>query len=515
MVIIKAHIPAGQDAVTPDQFSVNILSREPRPPLSFTDDGPGKLSSLRQRHDNDHDDFRKIKILPTSDEILAVNRPVYMPQKDLAHRHFLNNGPGRHLDTLFRQLRCDSTEMIRDICYSAAQIAFLKTGGLTSEDNVRQETSAGSRYFLYGNVKIEELLSHEHKSMVVRVSYDCPPFMRGRKLHDSRRFQGGMLVALLQLDHTTMEFSVYYMEVNLAQTTFSMDAFNGRGTQAAVQLSFLPTSSYTDILQLCRHALGLKQDCELYLVEFPKVLFAGLYNCLECLQTMKDSDFAFSKYVAPQMDVEEALFARELNFAVGSPSRFQCPPPSYACASGFKYNLTKIVGPHSPIASMSIEDLCRPSTLDTLKRETTLDEGQAVAFRASLMCDFACTQGPPGCGKTFLGVKVAQAVLESRTSQKPILLVCHTNHALDNFLADLRDAGISRLLRLGSGSKEEWTDSINIRDIRRKIRFTREESNAVQTHTLQKKEFIADLDELCKGIAVSYFIRQPRLTNIH
>jgi hypothetical protein len=100
------------------------------------------------------------------------------------------------------------------------------------------------------------------------------------------------------------------MEVNLAQTTFSMDAFNGRGTQAAVQLSFLPTSSHTDSLQLCRHALGLKQDFYLQRAISTIVLFAGLYNCIECLQNMKDSDFAFSKYVAPQMDVEEALLAR-------------------------------------------------------------------------------------------------------------------------------------------------------------------------------------------------------------
>ncbi|ETI26015.1 hypothetical protein G647_02792 [Cladophialophora carrionii CBS 160.54] len=513
MAMIRAYIPPGPDGLLPERVSASILSPDPRPPLSFTDDGPGRLSQLGPRHNNDHDDFRKIKILPTPDEILAVDRPVYMPKKDLIQKHFLDNGPGRHLDTLFRQLRCDSTEMIRDICYSAAQIAFLKTG-IDSEAHVRQETNAGHRYFLYRNIKVQELLSHEHKSMVVRVSYDCPPFMRGRKLYDAGHFQRGMLVALLQLNNTTMEFSVYYMEVSLAQTTFSMDAFDGRGTQAAVQLSFLPPSSHDDILQLCRHALRLKTDNELYLVEFPKVLFAGFYNCLKCLQDMKDSDFAFSQYVAPRVHVEDALLARELNSAVGLPPYFPCLPPSYARAPDFKYNLAKIVGPHSPITSVSLEDLCQPSTLDILKRETTLDEGQAVAFRDSLIRDFACTQGPPGCGKSYLGLKVAQAVLESRTAQKPVLLVCLTNHALDNFLADLRDAGVFGLLRVGSGSKEEWTDSINIRGLRRKTRFKREESNVLHTHALQKKESLAGLDELCKGTTSPSLAEQTRLTSI-
>ena len=497
---ITARLASRRGGETTGIQSLNTLSPEPRPTLAFTDDGPGKLSVFGPRHDNDHDDFRKIDILPTPDEILAVERPVYMPKKDLVQEQFLENGPARHLDTLFRHLRCDSTEILRDICYSAAQIAFLKTG-TNPEEHVRHETRAGNRYFLYRNIKIEELLSHEHKSMVARVSYNCPGFMRGQKLYDSGRFPEGMLVALLELDRSSMEFSAYYMEVNLAQSTFSMDGFGGNGTRAAVQLSFLPTSSHDDVLQMCRYALELRPDSELYLVEFPKVLFAGFYNCLKCLQNMKDSDFAFSHYIASEMKFEEALCAKELRSAMGVQSQFPCQPPAYARAPDFFYNLSKLVPSNSPLASVSIEDLSRPYTLDVIKRETTLDEGQAAAFRNSLMRDFACTQGPPGCGKTFLGVKLVQVLIDSRTSQKPVLLVCLTNHALDSFLGDLRDAGVKDLLRVGSGSKEEWTDSFNLRNLRRKNRFKKEEFSMFHSKTLSKKESIAELDSLCKGMA--------------
>ena len=493
MVPIRARNAADTNTSLP----LNLLSADARPALTFTDDGPGRLSAFGPRHDNDHDEYRKVKILPTTDEILAVDRPIYMPRTDLSYKHFLSNGPGRHLDTLFRQLRCDSVELLRDVCYSAAQRAFL--GGAAPDDHVRQETRAGNRYFLYHKVKIEELLSHEYKSMVVRVSYDCPPFMRGRKLHDSGRFKEGMLVALLQLNHTTMEMSVTYLEVSLAQSTFSMDSFDGQGIRAAVQLSFLSTTSHEEVLQLCRYTLGLPKDCELYLIEFPKVLFAGIYHCLQRLQNMRESDFAFPQYVAPQVDVEEALFARELNCVVGSRPHFLCPAPSYARAPDFTYNLSKLVPPNSPVASVTIDDLSRPTTLDVLKRQTTLDEGQAVAFRDSLMREFACTQGPPGCGKTFLGVQLAKTLLESRSSEKPILLVCLTNHALDNFLKDLRHAGVAGLLRIGSGSKEEWTDSINLRNLRRKHRFKKDEAQAFHTLTLRKKELLAELETLCKG----------------
>jgi len=46
-----------------------------------------------------------------------------------------------------------------------------------------------------------------------------------------------------------------------------------------------------------------------------------------------------------------------------------------------------------------------------------------------------------GTGKTFLGVKIAELLLHNRstwcplgTGNTPILMICQTNHALDQFL---------------------------------------------------------------------------------
>ncbi len=46
-----------------------------------------------------------------------------------------------------------------------------------------------------------------------------------------------------------------------------------------------------------------------------------------------------------------------------------------------------------------------------------------------------------GTGKTFLGVKIAELLLHNRsiwcpsgTENTPILMICQTNHALDQFL---------------------------------------------------------------------------------
>ena len=69
---------------------------------------------------------------------------------------------------------------------------------------------------------------------------------------------------------------------------------------------------------------------------------------------------------------------------------------------------------------------------------TCLDASQLRAFHAALTQEVSVIQGPPGTGKTFIGLKVVEALVanqrRSRTSNFPILVLCYTNHALDQFL---------------------------------------------------------------------------------
>ena len=74
----------------------------------------------------------------------------------------------------------------------------------------------------------------------------------------------------------------------------------------------------------------------------------------------------------------------------------------------------------------------------------------------------------------YLGVCLAKVILASQLQipRKPILVVCTTNHALDSFLEGIRDAGISKLARLGKGSKENWTQAIQLSKITRSTKKT-------------------------------------------
>uniref|UniRef100_K3X2E8 NF-X1-type domain-containing protein n=1 Tax=Globisporangium ultimum (strain ATCC 200006 / CBS 805.95 / DAOM BR144) TaxID=431595 RepID=K3X2E8_GLOUD len=88
----------------------------------------------------------------------------------------------------------------------------------------------------------------------------------------------------------------------------------------------------------------------------------------------------------------------------------------------------------------------------------TLDETQVEAFAAALTQQVCLIQGPPGTGKSYVGTKIVQGILNQRHLQiGPILCVCYTNHALDQFLEDLVKDGVpvERIVRVGSRSKSE------------------------------------------------------------
>ena len=61
---VEAAVPATQAA------STNVLRPEARKADNFNDaDGPGRFAEAGPRHDNDHTDITRIKVLPTTDEV--------------------------------------------------------------------------------------------------------------------------------------------------------------------------------------------------------------------------------------------------------------------------------------------------------------------------------------------------------------------------------------------------------------------------------------------------------------
>jgi FtsZ-binding cell division protein ZapB len=99
------------------------------------------------------------------------------------------------------------------------------------------------------------------------------------------------------------------------------------------------------------------------------------------------------------------------------------------------------------------------------KEEMSLDESQYEALKLALKSELTLIQGPPGTGKTFIGVKLVQLLIKNKHlwwnvpdhRKKPILMICYTNHALDQFLEMcVKECKLtSGVVRVGGRSKSE------------------------------------------------------------
>ena len=99
------------------------------------------------------------------------------------------------------------------------------------------------------------------------------------------------------------------------------------------------------------------------------------------------------------------------------------------------------------------------------------------ALQNALTQELALIQGSPGTGKTFTGLKLVETLLKNCNSYEmsPILVMCYTNHALDQFLEGILTCPLfkgamdnTHLVRVGSKSKSEKLDVHNICHLRKK-----------------------------------------------
>ena len=103
--------------------------------------------------------------------------------------------------------------------------------------------------------------------------------------------------------------------------------------------------------------------------------------------------------------------------------------------------------------------------------ETQLDTSQMKALKMALTQDLALIQGPPGTGKTYMGIKIVDALCHNRDiwdeySRSPILVVCFTNHALDQFLNGIKSIKVERQQPMAYAFGDWFSDYDTLQPIR-------------------------------------------------
>jgi len=117
-------------------------------------------------------------------------------------------------------------------------------------------------------------------------------------------------------------------------------------------------------------------------------------------------------------------------------------------------------------------------------RDCRLSVPTECVLQAALSRELALIQGPPGTGKTYVGIQAVKALLANTSGNAkgldpgtghtghvddvpsatdpqthpcvgPVLIVCFTNHALDQFLEGLLAVGLTDMVRVG-GRYMHW-----------------------------------------------------------
>ncbi|XP_074753638.1 NFX1-type zinc finger-containing protein 1-like isoform X2 [Athene noctua] len=102
-----------------------------------------------------------------------------------------------------------------------------------------------------------------------------------------------------------------------------------------------------------------------------------------------------------------------------------------------------------------------------------LDESQLAAIRLALSREFVLIQGPPGTGKTFIGLKITELLLRNQggdacREQPPLLVVCYTNHALDQFMEGILQFQPSWVVRIGGKCRSEKVMGCSLPQLRQR-----------------------------------------------
>ncbi|XP_069140275.1 NFX1-type zinc finger-containing protein 1-like [Argopecten irradians] len=440
--------------------------------MSVFNRGHGKTKSEPHQPPND---FRTIPILPETSDIFLNSRKVYLRKNKAVGEY---ESLDHYLDVQFRLYREDCVSPLRDgiaeyvsAVDSGQHISRLQDGKLYKNVVVISRKSAieGEQYVIK--------LDKEHASKF--------------NWKSCQRLIYGSLVCLSGDNFRKMHFAV---------------VSDSDREILQVKNEFAVVCPANDILPI---------NTKMTMVE-SAAFFEAYRHVLAGLQNIGEGELPFEKYIVKcRKDVD---------------------PPVYLTKAATEYDLQPIIL-NQTIFEKS-KTLQRESNWrkkeehDSLKKQYMvqtlspisqwpkcdklhLDQSQFEAFYAALTQELVLIQGPPGTGKTHVGLQIAKTLLHNKdvwatdTTTKggfrvkrkwPMLVVCFTNHALDqfmegiiNFLCPLsKSSWRNEIVRVGGRCENETIEEFSLKKRRRFFRRGRwDEAGTFKTvQSLQQK--IAD-----------------------
>ena len=365
--------------------------------------------------------FREIPIFPITDDVHTNNNPFLRANKQKGKYNDLEH----YLDVQFRLLREDFMGPLR-----AGIREYLE-----QKQHGRRRLEHIKVYFdvqLLCPVCTPRGITYKMKFNVER--------LRHIRWQSSKRLLYGGLVCLSADDFNTMLFAtvcnrqVKDLEKGMFEVIFSDNAS-------------IPSTS------------------DRFVMAESSAYFEAYRHVLQGVKDITADNLPFQKYIV-ECNVEQA-------------------PPLYVNHNRI-YDLSflaeSVADEHETIDPIDLRALKHVPVLEHPKwpSETLLklDESQAKALKSALSQEFCIIQGPPGTGKTFVGLKIVQALLKNKQGwcaedKKPILIVCYTNHALDQFLEGIMSFHADGIVRVGGRSQNEEIKKKSISALKAELRIQR------------------------------------------
>lgn len=404
------------------------------------------------RHDNDHSDFRQISIYPSPDELLSTDPPYLQRLADVFDTP-LDTRSQSYRDWLFRLLREDMlSELREDLQVATGQkkskrrpvaLGQLRLVGINRDNDLNTRTMPP--YTLYAacnqGVNFPRKLTQGGKKAFIT---DSKNFIK----HDS--------FGALCLDGSVIAFGSLVRDVENLLKTPPVIGFR-----------------FTDDSGL-KHALTVLQGPYKDQVRFLIVDTAtfAYEPILKRLKTIGELSLE-PQLINPEQPCQDGPRSTKLDpFLMQMKSAFQ---------AGVRVKM--------------------PTTL-RLDKEIYLQDAQLNSFVHGLSRDVALIQGPPGTGKSFLGALILLTIL--RLTKSRVLVLSYTNHALDQFLEDLMDIGVSpdQMVRLGSKCTEATKPTLlREYDGQKKYWLTMEERNILNALRVEENALNMELQECSRKLA--------------
>ncbi len=490
----------GLGAAMPLSGGRPVEQKSHRPVFELGQDLPGALSELGPRHDNDHADIFDIKILPTTEEIQSP-RLEYLPSSDPTKHHL--PGLAGLLDRQFRLLREDTVGQLRD----AVQVECKRLNKPPSAQPSPKRQNNGVRNIIYHNIALLRLEFDRKKGLQVVVEFDQPAALakkgaKGREewWGNTKQLQIDAFVCLVSSTGRAIFFSVCDPtptplpkskngdEEHEVRSTGQWRASNERPSlfrhaeRATLMLSPVEDNS-EEITWINSHLGKAHKSRRQSLVEFPGILLPSFQPTLQALQKMSRTlDLPFSQFIAP-----DKQYAGDVDIHA----------PAYTRRPGFAFNLETLTGGEQLRLTPG-----EPFDDTTLREKSTLDEAQQLSTINALRSCLALIQGPPGTGKSYTGVAIIKTLLKNQKAAKlgPIICVCYTNHALDQLLENLIKGGVEQLIRLGSRSKSEILQGLNLHLISKQVSPTKIEGHEKSKHYAELDNVLEEIEKLMPGL---------------